>query len=94
MLRRKYQYGNTIRFKCEFFDFDNSKADPQIIKFIIYDERYNVVFQENGATRLSEGEYIFDYTTPERKGKYYYEWYGEVDGKPSIKRGEFKTDFV
>lgn len=91
---RTYQHGNTIRFKCEFFDFENNKIDPQVVKFIIYDGRYEKVFEEVGATKIGIGEYIYDYTTGDSKGIFYYEWYGEIDGKPSIKRGEFRTEFV
>jgi hypothetical protein len=91
-----YQYGNTVRLECEFLDFSGVKVDPQFVKVIIYDAKYNVISTETlgGANKKNVGEYFYDYTTPLKEQKLYYEWYGEIDGKPSLKRGQFITRFV
>jgi len=88
-----YQYGNTVRFECSFFNFNNIKVDPQKIKLIIYDYKYNILFEGVGIKK-DVGEYFYDYTTEMKEQKLYYEWYGEIDGKPSLKRGEFMTRFI
>lgn len=91
-----YQYGNTVRLECDFFDYSGDKVDPQLVKVIIYDAKYNVLSTEivGGANKQNIGEYFYDYTTPKKEQKLYYEWYGEIDGKPSLKRGSFITKFL
>lgn len=88
-----YQYGNTIRLECVFFDFNGERVDPHTVKLIIYDERYRKISEGLGI-RVSVGEYLYDYTTEEKQQKIYYEWFGEIDGKPSLRRGEFMTRFI
>jgi hypothetical protein len=88
-----YQYGNTIRFECVFFNFNNEKVDPETVRIIIYDYRYNSIFESIGLKK-GVGEYFYDYTTEEKEQKLYYEWYGEINGKPSLKRGEIMTKFI
>ena len=88
-----YQYGNTIRLECIFRDFEGVKVDPSIIKIIIYDNRNQKIFEGTGIKR-SVGEYYYDYTTESKQDKITYEWYGEIDGKPSVRRGQFMTKFI
>lgn len=88
-----YQYGNTVRLECTFHEFNGSLVDPDNVKITVYDSRYNKIFEGNGI-RIETGKYFFDYTTEEKEQKCYYEWYGEIEGKPSLKRGEFMTRFV
>ena len=91
-----YQYGNTVRIDCSFYDFNNQKIDPDLVKVIVYNTRYEVLLEEiiNTNNRKDIGEYFFDYVTENKKQTIYYEWYGEINGKPSLKRGEFTTKFV
>lgn len=91
-----YQYGNTIRFEVKFYDFSGMPIDPTKIKVIVYDNKYKQIFTANVNTnnRKNIGEYFYDYTTEMKEQKLYYEWYGEIDGKPSLKRGEFITRFI
>jgi len=89
-----YQYGNTIRFECTFYDFEGNKVDPEMVKIKIYDYKYNVIFNGEGLKKANTGEYFYDYTTEMREQKLFYEWYGEIEGKPSLKRGEFMTKFI
>lgn len=89
-----YQYGNTIRLECIFRDFDDKKIDPNLVKLIIYNSKYEIVFQTNTVVKKDIGEYFFDYTTENKEQKLFYEWYGEIDGKPSLSRGQFMTKFI
>ena len=91
-----YQYGNTIRFECDFHDFNEQLIDPELIKIIIYNYKYEVIHEEivGVNNKKDVGKYYYDYTTEMKEQKYFYEWYGEINGKPSLKRGEFRTKFV
>ena len=103
-----YQYGNTIRFQADFKDFNDNATDPQEVKLIIYDERYNVIFDSSdininpeGNTHASPsslgtgtGRFILDFTTPRKDQRLFYEWSGLLDGKISLQRGEFNTRFL
>ena len=59
---KKYLIGNTIRFKCVFYDFDKNKVDPSIVKLTIYDGSYKKV-----------DEYILGANNKESKGTYFYD---------------------
>ncbi|MDS7057063.1 hypothetical protein NXG04_07175 [Klebsiella pneumoniae] len=91
-----YQYGDTVRFECVFYNFEGEKIDPQLIKVIIYDQKYKELKSEvlTSANKKDIGEYFYDYTTPKKEQKLYYEWYGEIDGTPSLRRGSFMTKFI
>lgn len=91
-----YQYGTTVRLSCTFSNFDNEKVDPDLVKVIIYDKQYKalktiIITPEN---RLNVGEYFYDYTTEAQTQVVYYEWYGEIAGKPTLKRGYITTKFI
>ena len=45
------------------------------------------------SNKIKTGEYYFDYI-PTKSGKVYYEWYGEIAGKPSIKRDVLTAQFI
>lgn len=91
-----YQHGNTVRFECSFFDFDKTSVDPQLVKFIIYNNKYEIILENilADSNKIGVGDYFFDYITTKEIKKYYYEWYGEINGTPSIKRGQFATKFI
>lgn len=91
-----YQYGNTVRFECSFYNFDEVKVDPDLIKIVIYDHKYTQLSETvlGASNKLDVGEYFFDYPTEEKEQKLYYEWYGEINGKPSLKRNSFVTQFA
>ena len=91
-----YQYGDTIRFECVFYNFEGEKVDPQLIKVVIYDQKYKVLKTEvlTSVNKKTIGEYFYDYTTQPKEQKLYYEWYGEIDGTPSLRRGSFMTKFI
>ena len=94
-----YQAGNTVRLTCAFKDYTSGTAkDPELIKVIIYDYRYNKIgeFTMTGTNKTGVGEYFYDYEIPfaTKPTKFYYEWYGEISGSPSLKRGSFKVTFI
>lgn len=91
-----YQYGNTVRFECSFYNFSDEKIDPSFVKIIIYDKNYNVLSENTlgAANKLAIGDYFYDYATEEKEQKIYYEWYGEINGKPSVKRKSIITKFI
>lgn len=88
----KYFIGNTLRLEATFNDWDNQTllTDPTLIKLVIYDIRFTklaeyVLSEQN---RLSLGKYYYFYT-PSSVGTYYYEWYADIDGMPSLDRNQF-----
>jgi hypothetical protein len=89
-----YQYGTTIRFEAEFFDFDGEPVDPDQVALKIYDHKYNEITSEVGIPNGGVGKYYYDYETERKEARLYYEWYAMIDGKPSLRRGEFMTRFV
>jgi len=91
-----YQHGNTIRFECSFFDYDKTRVNPQLVKFIIYNTKYEIVLETilGESNKVGIGSYFFDYITGKEIKKYFYEWYGEIDGTPSLMRGQFATKFI
>ncbi|UUV45950.1 hypothetical protein [Bacillus phage vB_BanS-Thrax1] len=91
-----YQYGDTVRFQCTFYNFEGEKIDPQMVKVVIYDQKYKIVAEHmiTSENKKGVGEYFYDYTTPSKAQKLYYEWYGEIDGTPSLRRGSFMTKFI
>lgn len=91
-----YQYGNTVRFDGSFFDFDGIQVDPDIVKLIVYNSKYEILHESimGVDNKRNIGEYFYDYVTENKKQTIYYEWYGEINGKPSIKRGQFVTTFI
>lgn len=88
-----YQYGNTVKFEGVFYNEQGEKVNPEIVKIIIYDERYKMVF-EQVINNVSLGTYVYRYETPKKEQKMYYEWYGVLDGLPTIKRKPFIVKFV
>jgi hypothetical protein len=94
-----YQCGNTVYFECSFYDLNKELIDPDLIKFIIYDNRYNLIKEEIIAKNpsLDIGEFQYDYTIPndfKNKQILIYEWNAEINGKPSIARDSFIVSFL
>ena len=91
-----YQSGNTIRLTCELCDFDGKITDPQIIKIKLYDQKFNVIKEIEDIQRIDIGKFYYDFITDNNNSnkRYYYEWYAEIDGTPSLKRSSFMTRFI
>ena len=92
-----YQSGNLIRLHAQFKDFDGQPVEPSLVRVIIYDNKYTkleelTVQKQEG---LGVGEYVLDYiSSPLMKGSYFYEWYGEIEGAPSLRRDTFTLGFM
>lgn len=89
---KEFTAGTTVRLKCTFKDFNDEKVDPAIVKLIIYNEKYEKE-SEHQPQKKDVGEYFFDYVTDTNPRVINYEWYGEIDGLPSIQRDRFTTNF-
>ena len=91
-----YQFGNTVRLDCVFYGFDGERINPDLVKLILYNSRYEILKEEFMKTENQRniGEYFYDYITEDKRQTLYYEWYGEMNGKPSLKRGSFITNFI
>lgn len=92
-----YQAGNTIRLLCIFEDFDGNRVNPNNVRITFYNYKYEKI-QENVLSinnRQELGVYFFNYLTSKNsEQRIIYEWYGEIGGFPSIKRGSFRTVFI
>ena len=94
-MSKYYQIGNTVRLISEFKDWDGSLVDPVLIKIILYDSQFRKI-EENSigaANKIEIGKYYFDYV-PQITGTIFYEWYGVIDGLPSLKRGTLITRLI
>lgn len=90
------QAGNTVRFTCKFYGVNGMPTNPTTVRLTLYDYHYNQisVFDITEANRLDVGSYFYDYTTASEEKKYIFEWYGLIDGLPSIRRDTFTTFFL
>lgn len=89
--------GTAIRITNTFYNFDGVPQDPQIVRFRIYDRRYNLLedFTLTDGNKLEEGKYFYDYITPsEPNQRYIIEFYGEIAGNPTIERETIFTAFL
>lgn len=84
---KHFQKGNSIRMSAKFTDWDDVPRDPDLVKFMVYDVDYiklsEVVMAP--ANHVTIGEYVY-YYVPEGSGTIFVEWYGEMDGLPSLRR--------
>jgi hypothetical protein len=89
-----YLVGNAMRMEAEFRNWDNNQSlvDPSVIKLIIYDIQFTIIheFSLGGQNRISEGTYYYLFT-PQKEGIFFYEWYVDIDGIPSLTREEFSV---
>ncbi len=95
-MSNRFQSGNTIRLSCVFRDFDNQITDPTLVRIIFYDYKYKII-EETSLSQQNknlDGSYFYDYIIPEGHQKIFYEWYGEINGTPTIKREFFIVDFI
>ena len=93
----QYQVGNTVRLTAEFRDFDDILTDPTLVKIKFMDGRYTQTLEVtlNSSNRISVGKYKYDYVIPlDSDSTIYYEWYAEINGKPSLKRSRLNTTML
>lgn len=89
--------GETVRVVNNFFDFDNIPKSPQLVRFKVYNRKYEVLLDVmlTEANKLDEGKYFYDYITPpESNQTYTVEFYGEIAGNPTIERQQIYTTFI
>lgn len=92
-----YHAGNTIRLKCIFEDFDGIRVNPSTVKIIFYDNKYQKLQESllNSEYRIGIGEYVYNYiASSDSEQRIVYEWYGEINGLPSLRRSSFRTVFI
>ena len=92
-----YHAGNTIRLKCIFEDFDGNRVNPSNVKIILYDNKYQKLQESflSSGYRVGTGEYVYNYiTSSDSEQRIVYEWFGEINGLPSLKRSTFRTVFI
>lgn len=90
--------GNTVRFYCDFYNFAKAKTDPSLIKFKIYDSKYELLEEISlnlVTSKISTGSYFYNFIVPMEylNKRFYYEFYAEIEGLPSIYRDEFYVNF-
>jgi hypothetical protein len=92
-----YETGNTVQLRATFKDIDGVAKDPSLPSVKVYDRNFNKIFDFplGAGNRTKMGEYFVNYTIPygEVKTTYYYEFYGELEGTPSLNRGSFVAKF-
>lgn len=92
-----YQSGNRVKLSAKFDNDEGISTDPAIVRLIIYNYKYEIIEQYtmSDANRIDTGQYFYDYVTNSKKNeKVFYEWYGEMDGTPTLRRGSFITKFI
>jgi hypothetical protein len=82
-----YQLGNTVRLIAQFSDWDGNPVDPALIKIKFYDVYFKKIDEQSVGvgSKIDVGSYYFDYV-PDTTGTFIYEWYGEIEGNPSLQR--------
>jgi hypothetical protein len=91
-----YISGSTIKLKCTFTNFEDNLIDPDVVKFIVYDYKFNKINEYilNSSNKISEGIYFYNFTTPNEESLIYYEFKGEIQGTIAIERGSIRTKFI
>jgi hypothetical protein len=90
--------GDTIKLKVEFYDWDNSPADPTNIVLKIYNSnRIQLGDDIIVSTRTDIGKYEYEYTIPvfdSHQEKIYYEFSGMLGDIPVSRRDSFYAYFA
>lgn len=97
MQRNAYQSGNRVKLSAKFVNDEGVPTDPAIVKLIIMNYKYEILneYVIGDANKISTGEYYFDYVTNRGKNETInYEWWGEMDGTPTLFRKSFITKFM
>ena len=95
-MAKVYYTGTSVRLTCDFYNFEGLLTNPDTVKITIYDYKYEIIdsISMGSSNNAGVGKYYYDYLTDLKESRYIYEWYGEIDGKPSLKRGSFQTRFI
>lgn len=75
-----------MRLMAEFKDWDGENVDPETVKLIIYDYRYNKLDEREVSlgNKTSVGTYFYDYVF--NAGEFIYEWLATINQTPSLIR--------
>jgi hypothetical protein len=89
----EYKQGNTITLTGQFYNEDGQTlVDALAVSLKLYDERYTLLATFT-PTRTGTGTYEYRWTA-DRLGTVVYEFWGEVDGLPSLDRKTLVIKFV
>lgn len=79
---------STVRIIGEFYSYEEKLTEPQNIKLILYNDRWEKQeeFVMSLSNKITDGKYFFDYLLPSKPQKLYYEWNAIIDGSTSISR--------
>ena len=87
--------GDTIRLKGEFKDFDGVYVDPANVALKIYAGNKKQLGEDITPDRVGLGKYQYDYVIPgDVIGPLYFEFSGEIDGKPILGRATIDKRWV
>ena len=88
-----FQCGDTIRFRADFYDFDDTLIDPDVVKFKLYDSNYTIISEITlgSVNKISTGKYFYDYlsSVDDKDNIFIAEMYGEINSNVSIIRDAF-----
>lgn len=81
-----YTTGTTVRMSALFADWEGEATEPALVKFILYTSTFEKLSETSVSGRLSDGSYYHDFHHLMDQSLIY-EWYAEIEGTPSLKRG-------
>lgn len=88
--------GDTITFKAEFRDINNTLVDPDAsaATFKVYNNETLAQLTSSAATKVSAGIYKYEWTVPSGDGIIYIlEMSGDFSSLPQLKRVKVKAKF-
>lgn len=89
----KATVGDTVRLKAEFRNFEGELVEVMFPELNIYDASRKKL-DSFEPTEEKEGKYYHDYTIPNIPGPIYFEFKGELDGKPIVGRSVIDKEWV
>lgn len=91
-----YETGNTVTLQGSFYHQDTDiLMDPDEVKLKVYNSDYKQIDEVllGASNKISTGVYEYKYTF-EQKGIFYYEFYGLINGLPSLNRKKIEIKFI
>lgn len=89
-----HRLGNTIRLRAIFQDWDGQPSDPDDVSVRIYSASRKLLRDVllTSENRLETGVWFYDHLAP-GAGTYIFEFWGLLDGSPSLNRSSFCVIF-
>lgn len=98
MNRYEFLGGDTIKITGKFKDYDETLVDPTDLQLKVYNGKFNLVDTVSGANIIKDyvGVFHTEYKLPDvsQPWELIFEWYGLVQGKPSLERIRVLVKFV